>query len=167
MKLTSKQLVVLDFIKMFIAEKGYSPTVREICAGLGLKSPATVHEHLKNLTNAGILVSNPTKSRTIELLVENEYLNKDENVLLLPIIEYNSNVSKKFIHIPKVILGDYDKKDLCVFKENKSYYIVNTNIKPFKDCLYLIIEDNTYKVVDTINKDKLYGIVIGKIKMFI
>ena len=48
-KLTSKQNNVLDYLKQFLAKKGYPPTVREICAALNLSSPATVHAHLNTL----------------------------------------------------------------------------------------------------------------------
>ena len=39
---------VLTFIKKYIVENGYPPSVREICNGLDLSSPATVHTHLNN-----------------------------------------------------------------------------------------------------------------------
>ena len=89
MKITTKQLVVLDYIKKYIAEKGYSPTIREICNGLNLKSPGSVYPHIKKLALAGYIISNPTKSRTIELLVENEYLNTTESICMIPIINDN------------------------------------------------------------------------------
>ena len=44
--LTKKQAEVLTFIKKYIVKYGYPPSVREICAGLNLSSPATVHTHL-------------------------------------------------------------------------------------------------------------------------
>ena len=119
MKITNKQLIVLDYIKQYIAEKGYSPTVREICQGLGLKSPATIQEHLKKLVYAGLITNNPKKSRTIELLVENEYLNDDSNVHMIPIFN-DDNVNLEFLPIPKFMIGSYSKKSLFVFKELNS-----------------------------------------------
>ena len=47
--LTKKQKEVLDYIKKYIASHGYPPAIREIGAGLGLSSPATVFAHLKKL----------------------------------------------------------------------------------------------------------------------
>ena len=47
-KLTKKQRAVLDCIESCIREKGYGPTVREICTSMNLSSPSTVHVHLKN-----------------------------------------------------------------------------------------------------------------------
>ena len=52
-KLTKKQKAVLECIEDCIAKKGYGPTVREICAEIGLSSPSTVHVHLKALEEKG------------------------------------------------------------------------------------------------------------------
>ena len=66
-KLTRKQQAVMDSIEKCIREKGYGPTVREICADLGLSSPSTVHVHLKTLEQKGYIVRDPLKSRSISL----------------------------------------------------------------------------------------------------
>ena len=44
-KLTKRQEDTLNFIKSFMVEHGYPPTVREICEALGVSSPATIHAH--------------------------------------------------------------------------------------------------------------------------
>lgn len=75
-KLTNKQEVVLTFIKKYIASHGISPTIREICDGIGLNSPSTVLAHVENLKNKGYLTTIDNKCRTIRLLVDNEYLTK-------------------------------------------------------------------------------------------
>ena len=46
---------VLNFIREFSAENGYAPSIREICAGVGLRSTASVNYHLKNLQQKGLL----------------------------------------------------------------------------------------------------------------
>lgn len=48
-ELTKKQNETLTFIKKYIVSHGYAPSVREICAGMNLSSPATAHTHLKEL----------------------------------------------------------------------------------------------------------------------
>lgn len=65
--LSKKQQQVLDFIKAFIEEKNYGPSVREIAEGLNLNSPSTVHNHLKNLEEKGYIVRDPKISRSISL----------------------------------------------------------------------------------------------------
>lgn len=85
-ELTRKQEEVLKFVKEFIVSHGYPPTVREICASLGLSSPATVHSHLNQLELKGYIRKNDNKNRAIELLVENEFQTKNENIIDVPLL---------------------------------------------------------------------------------
>ena len=55
--LTAKQQQIYDYILAFTAEHGYPPSVREIGAAVGLKSPSTVHFHMKGLEEAGVIVT--------------------------------------------------------------------------------------------------------------
>lgn len=86
--LTKKQEETLVFIKKYIVENGFPPSVREICAGMGLSSPATAHTHLKELENKGCIRKQNSKFRTIELLVDNEFSKKDEkeDVVSVPLL---------------------------------------------------------------------------------
>ena len=68
MKLTKKQLAVLQFIEDFEEEKGYSPSYREIMAGLELSSVSAVAEHIDNLVGKGVLKKNPGEPRSLEVL---------------------------------------------------------------------------------------------------
>ena len=79
-KITKKQHEVLQFIKKYTVEHGFPPSIREICAGLNLSSPATVHVHLKHLEEAGCIRKTNSKFRTIEVLVENEFEEHNEDV---------------------------------------------------------------------------------------
>ena len=67
-KITKKQKAVLDFIEKTIDETGIAPTVRDICNGLGLSSPSTVHVHLKTLEDKGFIRRDPLKSRCITIV---------------------------------------------------------------------------------------------------
>lgn len=66
-KLTAKQQQIYDYILEFTAQHGYPPSVREIGAAIGLKSPSTVHFHIKGLEEAGVLVKAEGKTRAITL----------------------------------------------------------------------------------------------------
>lgn len=85
-KLTPRQQEILTYIKKYSAMHGYPPAIREICAGVGLSSPATVFVHIKNLEKNGFIKSTNNKFRTIELLVDNEYLEKNEDVIKVPLL---------------------------------------------------------------------------------
>ena len=62
------QQKILDFIKSEIDEKGYPPSVREICAAVGLRSTSTVHAHLNHLEEQGLIRRDSTKPRALEVL---------------------------------------------------------------------------------------------------
>ena len=66
--LTRRQEQVLDFVRESVRINGYPPTVREICAELGLSSPSTVHAHLANLERLGLIKRDPTKPRALDVV---------------------------------------------------------------------------------------------------
>ncbi len=63
---------ILAFIKQEVREKGYPPSVREICEAVSLKSTSTVHGHLQRLEKKGLLHRDEMKPRAIEVLGEEE-----------------------------------------------------------------------------------------------
>lgn len=67
-KISNKQLEILEYIKEQILEKGFPPSVREICEAVKLKSTSSVHAHLETLEKNGYIRRDPTKPRTIEIL---------------------------------------------------------------------------------------------------
>jgi len=67
MTITDRQQQVLDFIAAFQAREGFPPSVREICAGLGLKSPGSLIKHLRALEEEGLLGRRPGKKRAWKL----------------------------------------------------------------------------------------------------
>lgn len=68
--LSAKQQQILEYMKAEVREKGYPPSVREICEAVGLKSTSTVHGHLARLEKKGYIRRDPTKPRAIEILDE-------------------------------------------------------------------------------------------------
>ena len=84
-KLTKKQEEVLTVIKKYIAIHGYAPSVREVCELMNLSSTATVFVHMRHLMKKGYLKQTDNKFRTLEVLVPNEYLEKNEDVVNVPL----------------------------------------------------------------------------------
>jgi repressor LexA len=70
LNLTKRQQEIFDFVKRYVSEHGYPPTVRDIGKAIGLTSSSTVHAHLGNLERLGLLRRDPTKPRAIEVLVD-------------------------------------------------------------------------------------------------
>ena len=64
-KRAEMQQHIYRFILAYIGEHGYAPSVRDICDAVGLKSPSTVHVHLKNLAEVGYIEKSAFKGRAI------------------------------------------------------------------------------------------------------
>lgn len=64
-KLANPQGAIYDFIVAYYEKNSIPPTVREICAAVGLKSTSTVHSHLAKLEQNGLIYRNPSKQRAI------------------------------------------------------------------------------------------------------
>jgi len=86
-ELTERQKDILSFIKKEIQDKGYPPSVREIGDAVGLKSPASVHSHLKSLEKLNYIRRDPSKPRAIEVLHDSFNI---------------ESLEKEMIHIPIV-----------------------------------------------------------------
>src|SRR3954464_7731822 len=68
--LTKRQKEIFDFIRKYAAKTGYPPTVREIGKAVGLHSSSTVHAHLANLEQLGLVRRDPSRPRGMELLID-------------------------------------------------------------------------------------------------
>ena len=77
-KLTAKQQEILEYIKAEILNRGYPPTVRDICEAVNLKSTSSVHSHLETLEKNGYIRRDPTKPRAIEIVDDNFNLTRRE-----------------------------------------------------------------------------------------
>ena len=66
-KLSPMRENILKYVSRFSQENGYPPTVREICEAVGLRSPSTVHSHLKILQEAGYLSKDERKTRALKV----------------------------------------------------------------------------------------------------
>ena len=59
---------VYQFLRSYIAEHGYAPSVRDICMGTGLASTSTVYLHLRNLAKAGLIRKTGNQPRCVVLI---------------------------------------------------------------------------------------------------
>ncbi len=78
--ITGKQQEILDYIKKEILERGFPPSVREICQAVHLKSTSSVHSHLDSLERNGYIRRDPSKPRAIEILDDSFQLLRTETV---------------------------------------------------------------------------------------
>ncbi len=111
-ELGGKQKKVYQYIKSYSEEHGYPPSVREICAAVGLKSTSTVHGHINRLKKKGLLRRDPAKPRAIEILDEdNEARQKAMTVPIvgrvtagLPILAFDN--IEEYIPLPASFVRD-------------------------------------------------------------
>ncbi|MEA4920068.1 MAG: transcriptional repressor LexA [Clostridiaceae bacterium] len=73
--LSTKRKAILEYVESFTLENGYAPSVREIAAAVGLRSPSTVHSHLAILEDNGYLQKSKGKTRTLSVPGQTNYKN--------------------------------------------------------------------------------------------
>lgn len=76
---------LLNFISQFLQKHGFAPTLAEICDGLGLRSPATVHEHIQNLIDKGVLKKEEGVRRGLEI-VDQKVMGWVQSVVEVPLM---------------------------------------------------------------------------------
>ncbi len=72
MALTRRQKQIYDYIREFIADRGYSPSLEEIGRHFSLSSVATVHKHVTNLVRKGLLRRSWNQNRSIEVVADEQ-----------------------------------------------------------------------------------------------
>lgn len=134
--LYKRQRQILDYIHQFLQQHNYSPTLAEIGKALGMRSPATVHEHLITLEQKGFIRRVTGQARGIEILYDNANLSPTESHISfeLPLLGY--------IHAGKP-LEPYEDA-------NATFKVSPNLIPPGKKCYVLrvkgdsLIEDGIY-----------------------
>lgn len=86
-KCSDKQQLIIDFVKSQVEEKGYPPSVREICKAVGFKSTSTVHAYLEKLEKSGVIQKDPTKPRALKVMKNNTSKNIEGYVSKKELVE--------------------------------------------------------------------------------
>ncbi len=154
-KLTKKQEEILNIIKKYIAKNGYSPTVREICKEVGLNSTATVFVHMQHLMRKGYLSQANSKFRTLEVLVPNEYIEKDEQVVSVPLLgKVAAGNPIEAIENP----NEYFSLPIYMLPKQKDVFTLTVNGESMKN---IGIFDNDIVIVEKVNTAKNGDIVVA------
>jgi repressor LexA len=99
--LTRRQREIYDFIRSFVEEKGYSPSLEEIGEAFGLSSVATVHKHVEHLVEKGFLRKAWNRSRSVEPIAESP---GHADVVALPLLgEVAAGSPIEAIEVPESI----------------------------------------------------------------
>lgn len=126
--LSQRQRDIYTYIVKEIKKKGYPPSVREIGRAVGLKSPASVHNHLKTLEELEYIRRDPSKPRAIEILDKEKKEDEMRDVF-----------DKEMIHIP--IVGKVTAGIPILAEENiEDYFPVPTSFIKVKGKKLFMLE---------------------------
>jgi repressor LexA len=137
MHLTRRQKEILDFLTRHIERKGYAPTIGEIGEHFGLSSLATVHKHLTNLQEKGLIKRSWNRSRALELVPSSVSVRAVELPLLGRVAAgtpIEAVTSSETIFVPENLVGRRDTYVLQV----KGDSMIDEQIR---DGDYVIVED--------------------------
>ena len=124
-KISKKQSEILEYMKKEILNRGFPPSVREICQAVHLKSTSSVHAHLETLEKNGYIKRDATKPRAIEIL--------DNNF---------NQVRKETINVPvigKVAAG----QPLLAVENTEGYFLVPAEFLPNQPTFMLVVQGNS------------------------
>lgn len=152
-KLTERQAFILEVLKKLLAKNGYPPTVREIGELAELHSPATIHFHLKKLEEKGYIRKGSSKNRTIELLVPNEFIEKDDDVISVPLLGKVTagtpieaiETPDEYFNLPANLVTS--KKEVFTLKVSGESMI---NVGIYDNDILIVERQNTAKNGDTV-----------------
>lgn len=105
-EISKKQKEILDYIKAKVKDKGYPPSVREICEAVSLKSTSTVHGHLTKLEENGFIRRDLTKPRAIEILCDEALVIED----LHPAVSYIPVVGQVTAGVPILAVENIEEE---------------------------------------------------------
>lgn len=137
MHMTRRQKEILDFLSRHLERKGYAPTIEEIGDHFGLRSVATVHKHLTNLQEKGLIKRAWNRSRALELVPTSVSVRAVELPLLgrvaagMPIEALQASET---IYVPEDMVGRHRTYVLLV----KGDSMIEEQIR---DGDYVIVED--------------------------
>ncbi len=83
-ELTQKEKEVYDYINECLGKDGYAPSVRDICAAVGIKSTSSVHEYLRRLETKGYIRKSSGRSRALSVVNDRE--NESTKMMRVPIL---------------------------------------------------------------------------------
>ena len=154
--LTKRQTEIMKFIKSFIKDNDYSPSYREIAEGMGLSSPATIHQHLQVLKTKGYLNMDRDVARGLELTGKSSCFGKAIELPLLGLITAGQPIEavedKETMAVPADLVRDENAYVLKVKGESMidegiwsgDYVIVERNFSPKNGDVVVALLNNAY-----------------------
>ena len=149
------QTEVYNVIKQHILDKGYPPSVREICEAVGLKSTSTVHGHLERLERKGLIRRDPTKPRAIEL-IKDSVIKKE--IIDIPVIGKIS-AGQPILAVENI--GDTFSMPLNFIKHDNDLFMLKVSGSSMID---VGIYDGDFAIIEKVNYAENGEIVVALIE---
>lgn len=153
MYVTRRQQEILEFIREFTRDQGYAPSLEEIQQRFDLGSPATVHKHLKNLEEKGLLRKQPHRSRSLELVESEPPFASSSPSVALPLLGFvaagepiEAVEQQETFSVPESMLG-----------RGRSYVLKVRGDSMIDDC----IQDGDFVIVEERSSARNGEMVIG------
>lgn len=153
-RVSTKQSEIYQYIKDITMERGYPPSVREICKAVGLSSTSTVHSHLSKLEKKGLIIRDHTKPRAIEI-VENRLKRKE--LVSIPIVG-NVTAGQPILAVENI--EDYFSLPISFVKSNNELFILTIQ---GESMIEAGIRDKDLAVIEKINTAQNGDIVVALI----
>lgn len=165
----NKQSEIYNFLKKYTENKGYPPSVREICEAVSLKSTSTVHGHLQRLEKKGLIKRDHLKPRALEIAELSEPRKEMIDIpILKKILRYKPLIVKENIEDMFPIPLDFIKHDRELFmlrvsgqsmvnvgiRDNDLAIIERSESASNGDIVVALIEDSA--TIKTFYKEKDY-----------
>ncbi|WP_368487413.1 transcriptional repressor LexA [Clostridium sp. BJN0013] len=150
----NRQSQIYNFIKSQIKEKGYPPSVREICAAVGLKSTSTVHSYLEKLEKRGFIKRDATKSRTIEIIEKSQ----KKEMIEVPII---GTITAGMPIIAVENIEDFFPLPMNYIKNSREIFMLRVKGESMVDAGIL---DGDLSIIEKINSAENGDIVVALIE---
>ena len=122
-KLTTKQAQILDYIKAYVAESNFPPTIEEIRQAMGVSSANGIRDHLRALERKGAIELISGISRGIRLtgeLLSSHLPTTTHPTLSLPIV---GRVAAGSPVLAEQNVEDHCQLDATLFKKNPDYLL--------------------------------------------
>lgn len=149
-----KQAEIYEFLKEYTEEKGYPPTIREICEAVSLKSTSTVQGHLQRLERKGLIKRDPSKPRALEIP---ELSAPKKEMVNIPII---GKINAGLPILATENVEDTFPLPIDYIKHDNDLYIVNVDDKGMIDAG---INENDLAIIEYNTNAKNGQIVLGVI----
>ena len=155
MAITRRQSEFYDFISRFVTENGYSPSYEEMKQGMGLRSLATVHKHITNLQNKGLLTRDYNRSRSIDLLPPKGKLKQSMSVNTGVVLQLRGRIAAGQ---PIEAIENPDTISLADFVRSKEVYVLEVRGNSMQDEAIL---DGDYVLVENVKTAHNGDIVVA------